>query len=433
MTQTTGPGSVNRYVLLGLASGAPPWMPTVDLRLADLGTGHEFLPCAVLADLLNRLASGRPFSALLVDHRTVGLDRELISRAVSASCPVLVVGGDAERWIGLGAAAVLSADLAPDDFARTLERRARPIGRIDRLEFGAPVQATGSRWTGRLVAVTGPGGTGASTIARSLTDGLSRDPRLRGSVTLVDACLEADQALLHGILDAPLTLQEATQAHRGGLPGAADLDRFLVSPAGLSYRLLPGIRRRRDWPTIGGSSFRATLANLCRHNLVTVVDVDPDVDLAPDEQPTGPSTPGEPAQVVCDLADLVVVVGRTGGHSGRKGEAALGRTLANLFEAGLPEERLLPLCLTDAPDRPRRGDRRRARASVAVHVDDADGTVILPDPGPDPEPAYGAHLARLLLRYLDRLPDRIDMGGLIPVVPGSLGTSSEAGHDQDPS
>ena len=161
--------------------------------------------------------------------------------------------------------------------------------------------------------------------------------------------------------------------------------------------------------------------------------MDPDVDLAPDEQPTGPSTPGEPAQVVCDLADLVVVVGRTGGHSGRKGEAALGRTLANLFEAGLPEERLLPLCLTDAPDRPRRGDRQRARASVAVHVDDADGTVILPDPGPDPEPAYGAHLARLLLRYLDRLPDRIDMGGLIPVVPGSLGTSSEAGHDQDPS
>ena len=99
MPQTTGPGSVNRYVLLGLASGAPPWMPTVDLRLADLGTGHEFLPCAGLADLLNRLASGRPFSALLVDHRTVGLDRELISRAVSASCPVLVVGGDAERWI----------------------------------------------------------------------------------------------------------------------------------------------------------------------------------------------------------------------------------------------------------------------------------------------------------------------------------------------
>ena len=27
---------------------------------------------------------------------------------------------------------------------------------------------------------------------------------------------------------------------------------------------------------------------------------------------------------------------------------------------------------------------------------------ILPDPGPDPEPAYGAHLARLLLRHLDR-------------------------------
>jgi hypothetical protein len=432
MTASTGPGSAHRYVLLGLASGAPPWMPTVDLRLADLGTGHEFLPCAGIADLLNRLASGRPFSALLVDHRTVGLDRELISRARSAKCPVLIVGGDADRWTGLGATGVLPDDLAPDDFVRSLERHARPIGRIDRLEFGGLTGSTGSRWTGRLVAVTGPGGTGASTIARSLAHGLASDPRLRGSVTLVDVCLEADQAILHGVADAPMTLQEATQAHRGGLPGAAELDRFLVSPAGAPYRLLPGIRRRRDWPTIGGSSLRATLTNLCRHNLVTVVDVDPDVDLASDEQPTGPSTPGEPALAVCDLADIVVVVGRTGERSGRKGGAALGRTIDNLLEAGLPEDRLVPWCLADTPDRPHRTDRRRARASMATHID-ADGTVTLPDPGPDPEPAYGAQLARILLRHLDRLPDRIDVGGLVPIVPGSLGTSSEADHDVDPS
>jgi hypothetical protein len=69
---------------------------------------------------------------------------------------------------------------------------------------------------------------------------------------------------------------------------------------------------------------------------------------------------------------------------------------------------------------------------VATHID-ADGTVTLPDPGPDPEPAYGAQLARILLRHLDRLPDRIDVGGLVPIVPGSLGTSSEADHDVDPS
>jgi hypothetical protein len=84
MSATGRPGSDHRYVLLGLASGAPAWMPAVDLRLADLGSGHEFLPCAGIPDLLNRLDSGRPFSALLVDHRTVGLDRELISRAAVA-------------------------------------------------------------------------------------------------------------------------------------------------------------------------------------------------------------------------------------------------------------------------------------------------------------------------------------------------------------
>ncbi len=129
------PGSDHRYVLLGLASGAPAWMPAVDLRLADLGSGHEFLPCAGIPDLLNRLDSGRPFSALLVDHRTVGLDRELISRAAVAGCPVFVVGGDVERWTGLGATAVIAPGLPLDELATLLARRARPIDRIDRLDL----------------------------------------------------------------------------------------------------------------------------------------------------------------------------------------------------------------------------------------------------------------------------------------------------------
>ncbi len=39
--------------------------------------------------------------------------------------------------------------------------------------------------------------------------------------------------------------------------------------------------------------------------------------------------------------------------------------------------------------------------------------------------AYGSRLARLLLARLDRLPDRIDIGGLVPITPGSLGRSTQ--------
>ena len=419
------PGSDHRYVLLGLASGAPAWMPAVDLRLADLGSGHEFLPCAGIPDLLNRLDSGRPFSALLVDHRTVGVDRELISRAAVAGCPVFVVGGDVERWTGLGATAVIAPGLPLDELATLLARRARPIDRIDRLDLHRSREPADGTWSGRLVAVTGSAGAGAPTIARSLAGGLAADPRLRHSVCLVDARLEADQALLHGMDGAALTLQEATQAHRGGLPGADDLERFLPTPPGADHRLLPGIRRRRDWPTIGGPSLRATLGNLCRHHLVTVVDVDPWVDLASDEQPTGPATPGEPARVVCDLADLLLVVGRTGTRAGPGGPAALARTLDNLRDAGVPEERLVPLRLGDGSERIGRRRARRALNALGSERGRVSGGIDLPDPGADPVAAYGSRLARLLLARLDRLPDRIDIGGLVPITPGSLGRSTQ--------
>ncbi len=215
------------------------------------------------------------------------------------------------------------------------------------------------------------------------------------------------------------------RAHRGGLPGADDLERFLPTPPGADHRLLPGIRRRRDWPTIGGPSLRATLGNLCRHHLVTVVDVDPWVDLASDEQPTGPATPGEPARVVCDLADLLLVVGRTGTRAGPGGPAALARTLDNLRDAGVPEERLVPLRLGDGSERIGRRRARRALNALGSERGRVSGGIDLPDPGADPVAAYGSRLARLLLARLDRLPDRIDIGGLVPITPGSLGRSTQ--------
>jgi len=409
--------SGRRYVVLGLASGSPTWMAEATRRLATAGVAGELLVCAGVADLGNRLASGRPFSALLVDHRTVGLDRELIDRASAAGCPVVVVGrtGDRARWQGLGAVDVLDDSLDPDDLAQPLRRHGPPIGSArsfnddDHLPLPrTPVDV--APWQGRIVAVTGPGGTGASSVARALTDGLGRDVRFRESVVLVDACLEADQARLHGLTADHRDLQSAVQAHRGGDPDGDGLTSLLVADADWPYRLLPGIRRRRDWPAIGGASLRATLANLARHHLVTVVDVDPFIDLAPPDQPVGPATPGEPARVVMGLADLVIVVGRPG----TKGTMAASRVVANLADDGLADERCLTLMLHPTV-RPRRRLWRRPDPPNTLPIDG------IADPGTAPLPSESRLLARQIVAHLDPLPRR-NPAATPPLPPGSLGT-----------
>ncbi|HJL90004.1 MAG TPA: hypothetical protein QF905_06675 [Acidimicrobiales bacterium] len=82
-----------RHVLLGLASRTPTWSTTICQRLEHHDHSSEFILCTGTADLFNRLGIGRLFSALFIDHRTVGLDRELITRSTSAGCPVVARRG----------------------------------------------------------------------------------------------------------------------------------------------------------------------------------------------------------------------------------------------------------------------------------------------------------------------------------------------------
>ncbi|MBT3248961.1 MAG: hypothetical protein HN361_08945 [Actinobacteria bacterium] len=421
--------SGQRYVLLGLASGAPGWMTKVQPVLDTGQPAGEFLPCAGIADLTNRLASGRPFSALLIDHRTVGLDRELIQRSHAAHCPVIVVGKetDAGRWKSLGADEVISSFLADEDLRLALQRHGNLINQTDRFRksdtqtappaIGDKAKWQNTSWHGRLIAVTGPGGTGASSVARALALGLGHDPRFQKSVALVDACLEADQAHLHGVDPGGKNLQQAVQAHRTGQPTAQELFTLMIQPSGAPYRLLPGLLRRRDWPAAGGSSLRSTLINIARHHLVTVVDVDPFVDLAPEEQPTSPSTPGEIARVVMNLADFVVVVGRPS----ERDAIAQQRTLNTLVAAGVDDKRISPLILYPAGPRPRWRSPFGRKKLTATNP-----TGEISDPGTDPSGESAAQIARRIAAQLDRLTSRTQNEPDTPLPPGSLGNENRA-------
>ena len=411
-----------RYVLLGLASGEPAWLEAVARLVGRRSADDEFIRCTGSVDLATRLGTGRPFSAVLVDHRTVGLDRELVRRASAAGCPVIVVGGadDPGRLASLGATAHMVDPPSLQDLDGMLARHATPIGRIDDLRLGLRAEDGPAGWTGRMVAVTGPGGTGASTVARLLAAALADDPRMYSSVLLVDACLEADQAHMHGITDSQVDLQAAARAHRNGDPVDSELRALTFVPAGHRHRLLPGIRQRRDWPTIGGPSLEAALGNLRDHHLATIVDVDPYVDLAPTHQPVGPTTPGEPARIVFGMADLVLVVGRAGNDSVR----SLARVRANLADSGLPAERVMELPLTSSPAVGRLASRRAGRAARRGQAVQS-GDLSLDLPGTLDGSDTAAHLADRVLNVLDRLPSRTQNQNEVAVIAGSLGTTSD--------
>ena len=129
------------YVLLGLASGEPAWLEVVARLVGRRSADDEFIRCTGPVDLATRLGTGRPFSAVLVDHRTVGLDRELVRRASAAGCPVIVVGGtdDPGRLVSLGAAAHMEEAPSVLDLDAMLTGHATPIGRIDDLDGSPPV------------------------------------------------------------------------------------------------------------------------------------------------------------------------------------------------------------------------------------------------------------------------------------------------------
>jgi len=79
--------SGSRFVLLGLEAAGSPWPAALSSLLASRDPDDEYLPCDGPADLLARLATGRRFSAVVVDHRTSGLNRVRGAVAEPRGCP----------------------------------------------------------------------------------------------------------------------------------------------------------------------------------------------------------------------------------------------------------------------------------------------------------------------------------------------------------
>jgi hypothetical protein len=339
-------------------------------------------------------------------------------------------------WAELGADATLPSDLTREEVLAVLHRVARPVLRADEVVLRggrSDSLAVRGSWRAPLVAVTGAGGTGRSTVAMALAAGLAADPRDRGAVVLVDAALHAQQGLLHDAGDVVPGLSELVEAHR-----TADLDGeqvralcFEVDSRG--YDLMLGLRRQRDWVALRPRTLEAALDGLRRAYRMVVVDVDADVE---GEAQCG-SADVEDRNVMarCTLAaaDLVVVLGLPG----IAGVHSLLRVLRDLDELGVDPGRVLPT-LNRAPRSARsRADLARALATLAGEV--ADGTwattpMFLPErrrlddllrDAAAPPITLASPLVAAVRAVLERRADSDKVAspdGPVAVAPGSLGS-----------
>ncbi len=423
-----------RYVALGLAGVRSAWFTEV-LRWSTVGSiPVEFVKCISAEELRARLASGRPFSVVLIDAGTGAVDRDLLDLASAHEVSVVVVddGRSTRDWMAIGVRGVLPATFNRDQLLETLEHTSRMIGGATALPVEDPgdVPAAAAR-RGRLVAVTGPGGTGASTAAIALAQAFGDDPALGGQVALADLRLSADLAMLHDARDVVPGVQELVEAHRSARPALEQVRSLTFHVVNRRYHLLLGLRRHRDWTVLRPRSFEAAVEGLRRAFPVVVADIDVDLE---GERECGSVDVEERnlmARSITARADAVVVVGTPG----VKGLHSLVRVVNELRDHSVEPQRILAV-VNQA------GRNQRARSELTRSFADLTGAgrgtapvvgpVFLPERrGLDELHRDGARLPSQLtgpLRgavraVLDRAPEAVTTASEpVAVVPGSLGS-----------
>jgi MinD-like ATPase involved in chromosome partitioning or flagellar assembly len=431
-----------RFVALGLAGARSAWFTEV-ARWSTVGSVPvEFVKCISAEEVRARLTSGRPFSAVLVDAGTGAIDRDLVDLARARDVAVIVVddGRGRQDWAMIGVSGVLHSPFERGELLEALESNARRIGAATSLPIDAatpaPVSAIGR---GRLVSVTGPGGTGSSTVAVALTQGLADDDQLAGRVVLADLKLQAELAMLHDARDIVPGVQELVEAFRGGRPSPEEVRALTFDVVNRRYRLLLGLRRHRDWAALRPRSFEAAVEGLRRTFAVVVADVDGDLEGEPECGAVEVEERNVMARTVSTRANVVVAVG----SPGMKGLHSLVRTVNEHRDHDIRPNQILAV-VNQAPRSSRaRAEYTRALAlltgATAAGSPSVVGPLFLPERrGLDELHRDGARLpsnlttplARAVRSVLDRVPagqPPPPFAQPVPVAPGSLGSWAEQG------
>jgi Mrp family chromosome partitioning ATPase len=348
-----------RFVVLGLAPARSVWFRNLGHWSTSGALAAEFVKCVSAEEVGARLASGRPFSALVADAGLPAVDRDLLGAARAAGCaPFVVDDGRASRdWPSLGAAAVLAPTFSRDELASLLGAHARPIARGEARsgDLEPPAVPSPPGWRCPVAAVTGPGGTGVSTAAIALAQALGDDARHDGLVCLADLRLHAEQAMLHDAGDVLPSLQELVEAHRAGQPTPEEVRAQAFAVVARNYHLLLGLRQARFWAALRRRAFEATFDSLQGAYRVVVCDVDADLEGESDGGSIDVEERHVMTRTAMERADAVFAVGLPS----MKGVHALVRVVSDALAFGVPPERVVPV-VNCAPRSP------RSRAALAA-------------------------------------------------------------------
>jgi hypothetical protein len=397
-----------RYVVAGLAHVRAGWFTDV-ARWSTVGSlPVEFVKCLSVDELRAHLASGRRLSAALLDARLPAVDRDLLAATGrSGAAPLVVVdGSDRTGWAELGAADVLALPLDATSVWSALVAHAAPIPSVDATAGPeTPPEPVPGGWRAPLVAVTGVPGSGRSTVAAALAQGLTDRSGRRDDVLLVDLARRAHQGLLHDTRDVLPGLPEVVEGHRTGRLSATAIRSLTYAVPNRGYLVLLGMRNPADWVTIRHEAFAAALDGMGHAARVVVADCDHEVD---GEAETGSHDLEDRnllARHTTRAADLVVVVAQPT----VSGIGDLVHALAALDRLGVPATRTLTV-LNRAPRHPR---RRAELAAAVAELARADPPHLGPAFLPDRRGLDAIH------RRVDRLPGALTRP-LASVVQASL-------------
>jgi hypothetical protein len=426
------PMNGDRFVVLGVAPARAPWFRTVSQWANAASLPLEFLKCLSPEEVRARLASGQPFSALLADAGVPAVDRDLLSAAARADCAVVVIEDKRVRrdWVALGAAVTLPPDFDRDQLLGVLQQHAVHVTQPDHQAIAEAPPATTDHCV--VVAVTGPGGTGASTAAIALAQGAAAESRGHRRVLLADFCLHAEQAMLHDVRDVAPGLQELVDAHRFGNLAAAETRALAFRIAERRYDLLLGLRHARFWSALRPKSIGAAFESLMAAYGTLVCDVDGDLEGESESGSLDVEERNGLSRLAVQRADVVIAVGA----ASMKGLHSLAVTVGGIHAAA-PGAAVLAV-VNCAP----RSPRGRAEITSALHqlVRGASpdrqvfGPVFLPERKVDSLLRDGARLPAPLVQTLTGAVGALLAEGArrersVPlpsaVRPGSLGTWTE--------
>lgn len=339
----------DRYVLLGLAPARAPWFEALARWAMSASIAAEFIKCVSAEEVRARLSSGRLHSALLIDGATPSFDRDLVDAAAACGTPVVVIRTGQRRPVAsreIGVSAELGSDFGPDDLLEVLTLCSQPVstGTAMPLSVEEPLSPM---WLSQMFAVCGPGGTGASTLAVALAQGLAADPRYGRRVLLADLARRADQAMLHDSLDLGPGVQELVEAHRTGRLGPDEVAHMTFEVQKRGYRLLLGLRQPEAWAVLRPRAVDAGVISLRRSFQVVVADVTGDVEGENEGGSADVEERNHLARTVTANATVTVAVGT----AGLKGVHSLARLIRDLIRVGVAPERIVAV-LNKAPRHP---------------------------------------------------------------------------------